>query len=312
MLFLPTVIASVLLLSAASPQSRATPGPRPTAGSRDDAPNASNASSPIKTKLAEASPTPIPVVPSAFENKSSSTTEKNDYEKRQYRLNVLQTWFNGGLAIFTLFLVVIGVYQGYQLRRTVLATKQSADAAKESADAAKVSADAAKITVQAGRPYLLVEKGELKGFDLPNEITEAILTFKNFGKRPALISRIVLRLNHVEVGKYPAKGDFSECVEKSSAVYAVGIDDTFQITTDAKDGWVAPLNMEDIREGKRALICYGCLYYTDTIGNDSYETSFFWYYLPHPPAFLKLSEMAGQPRRYKGRFLPAKAFNYHT
>lgn len=41
------------------------------------------------------------------------------------------------LAAFTFFLVVIGAYQGYQLWKTVAATKEAADAAKISADVAK-------------------------------------------------------------------------------------------------------------------------------------------------------------------------------
>ena len=186
------------------------------------------------------------------------------------------------------------------------------------ANAAKSAAMTATLTLKSGRPYVLVEKGELTGFDAaPKEITEACIVFKNFGNRPALINRIVLRLDHVEAGKYPAKRDFSNCAEKSPAAYALGAGETLMVTTDPIHGWQAALNVDDIREGKRALICYGCLYYSDVVGAESQEadwkeTGFLWYYAPHPPEYLLLAELMGQPRKYKGRFIPARAFGYHT
>jgi len=153
-------------------------------------------------------------------------------------------------------------------------------------------------------------KGELQRFDgNPGDLTGAHLTFQNFGNGPALIKRILIRLNHVE--KYPAKGDFSQCNEKPVRIFAIAAGGTLPLATDSKDGWTDLLNLEDIRAGRRALICYGCIYYEDAIGNP-YETGFFWYYRPHPPAYLKLADALGKPRRYKGNFLAAPAFNYHT
>jgi hypothetical protein len=181
---------------------------------------------------------------------------------------------------------------------------------RRAANAAKDAAIAAKLALQADRPLLLPLKGELQGFDgNPGDLTGAHLTFKNFGNGPALIKRILIRLNHV--GKYPAKGDFSQCKEKLVRVFAVAAGGTLALATDSKDGWTDLLDMDEIHAGRRALICYGCIYYADAIDNP-FETWFFWYYLPHPPAYLKLAQALGKPRRYKGIFLPAPAFNYHT
>ncbi len=206
---------------------------------------------------------------------------------------------------FTLITTIATVYMAIFTYRLVTVTKDmhmATDAANR----------IAKLALDADRPYLLVEKASLQGFDDIKETDGASFTFKNFGKRPALITRIVLRLDHVQVNHYPPKGDFSKCVEKPSTVYAVGAGEVFQTKTDASHGWEESLNIEDIRQGKRVLICYGCLYYTDAIDGAPHETGFLWYYHPHPPAFLKLAEITGQPRKYKGRFLPARGFYYHT
>jgi len=141
----------------------------------------------------------------------------------------------------------------------------------------------ARLALRAERPYLLVAKAELKGFDdIPGENTEAQFTFKNFGKGPALIDRVLIRLNHVD--RYPAKGDFSECKEKFPPLRAVAAGETLLITTDSKEGWSGVLDMDDIRNARRALICYGCVSYSDAIGR-THETAFLGAISRTPPSF---------------------------
>ena len=312
--YLPILIVLASLLSATPNGTAQNQSPTPTANSKtpltqkgDQSPKAAQA----KSISLIASPVIEPSKPTAkgSEPQNGSAEIQYSQQKQLNKFDWVSIW-NGIQTplqiLFTLATTVATVYLAIFTYRLVAVTKDMHIATSATAEIAKLSLDA-------DRPYLLVEKGGLRGFDGIKEISEASFIFKNFGKRPPIITRIVLRLDHVQVGKYPAKRDFSKCVEKASTVYAVGAGETFQTKTDATHSFDEPLDMEDIRQGKRALICYGCLYYADPMDDETaHETGFLWYYHPHPPDFLKLCEMIGQPRKYKGRFLPARGFYYHT
>lgn len=157
------LFASALRLSAAppSPQPSPVPSPWPSTERQTEQPKATNTNSQANPQPAEASPTATQIVPSSkLKAKSDDSGENSNYEQRQYGLNVLLTWFNGILAAFTVFLVLVGAYQGYQLRRTVQETKVAADAAKK-------SADVAEMTLLRDRPILIVIDHGMGGFHAP-------------------------------------------------------------------------------------------------------------------------------------------------
>jgi hypothetical protein len=144
-----TLIASVLLLSAAKSES---PSPRPTPIKRSQAQGAqaqstrqeTYTSTPITSVLT--APTPMAT------HKTDNDAQQTEHETDQYRLNRVQTWFNGVLAFFTLCLVIVGYIQARRLRETVEVTRQAANAAKESADIARQQLEKAQ------RAFILLKR----------------------------------------------------------------------------------------------------------------------------------------------------------
>jgi hypothetical protein len=93
------------------------------------------------------------------------------------------------------------------LYSTLKATKLSADATRLAADAAKKAADVAEKSVNSlERPYLLVESVASKiiehmvGSTLNSERPQVVVTLKNYGRSPALISELRGSLQLIQPG----------------------------------------------------------------------------------------------------------------
>jgi hypothetical protein len=262
------VIVSALVLGAANP----SPSPQPNPIAHAQAP------------AQQHSPAASPKAPTADKYERRLTAESNTTSIYNYYYDSrpsgnLAGWLEAGA---TLCLVIFAALQIGFLKRTTSATEtaasaasQNAIAAKDAADAAKQNADAARLTLKSDRPYLLVEKAELAGFPPKTSmsIVVAKFTFRNYGKGPALIHEVVLKLK--VVSERPAPRDFSGCKEWKATVDAVTPAERLVIPTDFVDGSIGEEDTTAVINGSKTLIAYGQLRYRDVFDNP-YETGFFW------------------------------------
>lgn len=175
---------------------------------------------------------------------------------------------------------------------TLKGMKEQSEATKAAANASIKSAEVAELALKTDRPYLLIEKTEMFGVHKEKEGFSGGLadynsfeprvrfTFRNFGKGPALIKEVALRLWPLE--HIPAAGDFADCrfVEIDHA--AVGAGGTWRLDTDMMDGIVNQGSYDDIVRGKKEITIWGYVRYQDVFELDEpYETAFCWR-LPTP------------------------------
>ncbi|MGA9851919.1 MAG: hypothetical protein WBR15_03215 [Gammaproteobacteria bacterium] len=143
-------------------------------------------------------------------------------------------------------------------------SKDSADAAKGSADAAMIAAEAAKKSADAlpriERPYIFVDGDK---HTLSGNMRYTELVFKNYGKTPAIITRIQTRLVRKVEGE-PNKPDYL-----STPI-------SVNIVIESTSGWAhreQPSQYLDIRW------YYGCAEYKDIFG-DIHKTWFGFNAIP--------------------------------
>jgi len=198
--FLPILIASVLLLSAASAQSP-SPSPNPIPGGSSAQNEADqnkntpeNTASPFyglqSTKQGE-TPTPI--------NTPDHRAEK--YERRIARSAVAQAACAVLLVLFTGLLACYG-YRGWQ------ATLIAANAAKKSAD---VSEQAFTLSE---RPWVIAEDWNL---ERPNDFRDTFIVkfnLRNFGRSPAWITKLRAKFDIIPAHTdFPVPPDYSSPLE---------------------------------------------------------------------------------------------------
>jgi hypothetical protein len=215
-------------------------------------------------------------------------------------------------ATYTGLLVIVGL----------LAVILNYCTTKSAADAAKQSARAAELGLKADRPYLLVEDARIRGFppsmpqsiaDLADAVTEAVFTLRNYGKGPALVEEIVLRVKAVV--DLPPPKDFTDCRKQSVVVEAVPSGGCLKIKSDFVEGFITDIDIAAIKGRTKTLIAYGRVIYRDVF-KEPYETGFFWIVEILPiPAILVDPRATPADEAY----LPAKLIradskdrNYHT
>ncbi len=260
--YFPVLIASALLLCAASPspQPRPAPSPRPAAERQAEQPKAANANAQANPKPSEPSLTSTQIVPSPkFENKIGNEREKSNYENRQYRLNVLQTGFNAVLATFTLFLVLIGAYQGYQLRRTVDATKEAADASKQSADIALESNKQNREMAQRElRAYVHVSASIVLNVTDPGARTVSV-TIRNYGNTPAYDVKTWLGVGVREFPLSSVLGDAPATLRQSSDILGPDRTSVNEVPVPNLNPW----QEMQLQNGNGAIYGFGRITYKD-------------------------------------------------
>jgi hypothetical protein len=222
-------------------------------------------------------------------------------------------WTDKAITMFTGILMLVGIAQvivylrqahymreGLDITRQALeATKKAADATVESvktnekiAEAARQSAGASKLALKADRPYLLLESAKLNGVEIGAEETyrslayafgdlrpykdfspEATFTFRNYGKGPALIDKILAEFSpKVEP---PEHRDFSECRDLPLRVGAVGADKQMKISIQMRR--VTEEDYAAVQSETKKMLAYGVVIYRDVLG-EGYETGFSWLY----------------------------------
>jgi hypothetical protein len=247
----------------------------------------------IPSALIELSPTP------SLHSEAANTSE-SEYESAQYRLNRLQTWFNGGLVVFTAALVIVGGLQARRLRETVEATKDAAEAAKKSADVAE------QAVAMSERPWVDAQDWRLtaKG---PDSLTSVKFNLRNFGKSPAWISKLSVKLIFIEAGtEFPSIPDYTSKIDNFYAdapgrVIPAG--ETLEQNCLLEEMWMNEEQFRQILRGLSYLWLFGRIDYEDALKR------------PHNTGFSAQFRLSGMPdaRIEEGVWESAsqEAYRYH-
>lgn len=153
------------------------------------------------------------------------------------------------------------------------------EASVTGAIAARESAKVAELALKGDRPYLFVEQIRVAGFDRTNSnigpppppFPCAAITFKNYGKGPAIIDTVFSAIKIVKNQLSPR--DYKECTENPKP-NIVGPDDSKVIET-----WMTSEVTEQDRrlvlEGKTHLVMYGFVKY-HSLAEHRYIRGFYW------------------------------------
>jgi len=157
-------------------------------------------------------------------------------------------------------------------------------------------ANIATLALRTDRPYLILEYAQLTGvlsgdgpvtketpqleelITPPRFFPRVVLNFRNYGKGPVIFGEGIIRID--AFATMPAARDFSGCQRmglQANAVRAGGIWRPLAQFNSEVD-WTALF--PDIAAGRKSLIAYECVRYTDPIGKDTYETGFCWIFIP--------------------------------
>jgi hypothetical protein len=302
--FAPVALLSLLVIGAAP-----SPIPRPTVES-----NAELADK-AQTSANQAQTDTIPRAPATIAQPSPSAVQTaNEYDrtcvsqsdgenkKCQKAADNWWTWFlsliQTGLQIVFSFIVAIAtVFLAIFNKRLVRVTADmveinkgmhqvSAEAAKATeagAKAAALGAQVARLNLRADRPYLLVRQAAIEDFPdtgvAPYSLLPAspsmILSFKNYGKGPALIQRVDAALE--VLSEVHPKGDYSQCIPHSVGEDAIGANQPFKLSVSSSPYGIVQAQLDDVRNGTRFLCGYGRIMYGDVFGH-FYETGFCWFF----------------------------------
>jgi hypothetical protein len=193
--------------------------------------------------------------------------------------------------------------------RLVGVTDEMKKATAEAAKAAAKSAEAANFALKSDRPYLILERAELTGVlrgDNPvfpkeplqlDELTmpprfnpRLVMTFRNYGRGPVIFREGLIRIEALR--ELPPPRDFSGCTRMGLRANAISAGDEWHPLAEFnfEADWTALF--PDIAAGRKRLIAYGCVRYTDPIGNDIYETGFGWIFIPPRIEFIRMPKRA--------------------
>lgn len=153
-----------------------------------------------------------------------------------------------------------------------------------------------KLALKIDRPYLVLERAQLTGvlrgddpiFKEPPQLDQltipprfsprVVLEFRNYGKGPVIFGEGLIRID--AFAELPPARDFSGCERMGLQANAVPAGGEWhplaQFNFEADWGALFP----DIAAGRKSLIAYGCVRYTDPVGKDTYETGFCWIFIP--------------------------------
>ncbi|MFZ0887634.1 MAG: hypothetical protein WA005_04210 [Candidatus Binataceae bacterium] len=280
-----------LLLIAATP----SPTPRPITegqakdtGSRYQTPEAGRSQS-QPTVLG----THIESVPLQTAS-ASPTAEGYDQERSYIRLGLA---VNGVLAVATLILAIVGIYQARSARVAAEQAKRQAETldatlaeTRKAADAAKQSAEIAHATLQGNRPLLVVTKLDLSGFRRPpvslppeqqawGDWVLAYFTIRNAGVSPAIIESAVAALDIWPKEELPPIANYTECKPLFIPDTVLKPDETQRQLIPFKQAYLADFEFDALARLKSWLVLYGLILYRGLLGKNHevpFETPFLW------------------------------------
>lgn len=210
-------------------------------------------------------------------------------------------------VIVQIVLVLVGVGYTMSAWRQLGAIQTQANIANETlietrkaANAADKSANAAHSALLSDRPYLLVDNAELERLFPDVEYAHALrdsdykplqihFRLTNYGKGPAVIDKVLLRLKMVEPNAFPPAKDYTDCLplrvkgpsdwRAPNFKKIIAADKPFDCRTDEAEGPSGQKTHDIVQSGTETVIGYGVIYYRDVAGHP-YETGFCWVYDP--------------------------------
>jgi hypothetical protein len=244
--------------------------------------------------------------------------------------NILLVVFNGLLVVITWLLVQVGWKQAEDLDSAQKIAKDSTTAAKASAEASKQSANIANLALHIDRPFLVPDKfsfsdgpltelsklfqdENVKKYMIEQELVQAAtipvsFLLKNYGKGPAVLSKILGRIAVIKSLNELPISDFSECEEWAISRAVFGIGDESSVSSpilaligvnDPKAGSLSSEELCAIVDSESFLVVYGHIIYSDLF-NGSFSAEFFWMYSCLPP--IVGSSAAFRGPRERNRF----------
>lgn len=248
---------------------------------------------------------PAPSFTVANPTPSPPLHENGDNKSHQYTKEQKSSWWDFSLtdtllAIFTLALVIVGLFQFFILRGTLKATEKAANAAEvaaqvakdqsidmkasivianETANAAKKSAEAAEKSADAlpamERAYIFVEvrRKNPKARLTINFNNFCEIVIKNYGKTPAIV-RYIERFVTVLYGITPEieikRTGIMPRIEK---IIVSGGEEIIDVDTTS----ISEEKWNDIANNPNArLLCYGLIEYEDVFGK-YHDTGWCWW-----------------------------------
>jgi hypothetical protein len=192
---------------------------------------------------------------------------------------------NSWVAIFTLLLVAVAAIQAGlffwqlgMLKESLTDSKNAADAAKVASEAAKASAD---IATTSERAWVVDEIRQIDNLPNPDVFFAVYLTFKNFGRVPALVMGLKIRFHTFRLAEtdplvggepmpeFPVYDDeqiFLEIGDRG-VMLAPGQSLTIAQLFEEEGGkWTKFLEII-VPTKQRHLCCYGVLSYMDGFGS---------------------------------------------
>jgi len=245
----------------------------PQIPTHQQAPNSDSSQTPAAGKTQNAGPSSpgIPIVPPSNLEKESSSNGAQGADKGSefwpilgHRLKITDSL----LAAFTFLLVLIGGWQGIQLKRTVDVTKIAARAAQDAAEALPKIERAyvfAKVKLEMG--LLMTPSGTAK--------SSMMVHFPNRGKTPAMLTKIrayAVIQKETPIALRPPQDDEREYPE-GMVIKADGMLD--QPVTIG----ISQTEFGEMERKEKTLFCLGRIEYDDVLG-DHRETGFCWHFVP--------------------------------
>jgi hypothetical protein len=172
------------------------------------------------------------------------------------------------LAIFTLFLVMVGIGQAYYLDGTLKATKRSADAV--------VSIELPFLVL--GRDTHLFSQGQgvSVGVPLPSE-SYPLISFINVGRSNAEITKECIEWSVAD--KLPPIPEYQNIVPYApGTVLSNNADIRLNTRCEIK---LAPAQIDEIDRGQKKLWVFGFIGFKDFVGGP-HEVGFCLKWVPHP------------------------------
>jgi hypothetical protein len=256
------LIASALLLSAASPN----PSALPTAKQSESAAKSQQTATKDKTQNAPQACSPVTViikeVPSAQKPEHITAEIEHQPYKHWWQAPNASEW---ALFILTVPYVVVTIC-------LFVVTLKAANAAAD-------SAQTARLTLQSNRPLIIVS--EIIMSVAGDRTFTPTVKFRNYGRNPAIVVDISLGLQSQFDSRNLKASDLRFHQIHTTHTQVVGINKCFsevitQMTID-------PGTLNDILARTKTLIAHGCLKYRDVFpAPEPYESHFCWFYLPPP------------------------------
>lgn len=245
------LIVSALLLSAESPSPRPTTKPNESATLSND-----------ETKN-QVAPIGAPNIPQPAPDTGASGNKSEDGSDTATKV----------IAFFTIVAALA----------TIAIAKFSKQLVSVTAEMHQVT----KLALKIDRPYLILDHAQLTDvlhpqlnilMPPPRFFPRLVLDFHNYGKGPVIFREALIRIDALH--ELPPARDFSGCERMSLRENAVSADKDWhplaQFNYEADWSALFP----DIAAEKKRLVAYGCVRYTDPVGENTYETGFCWIFIP--------------------------------